>query len=284
MAREIPLTNYHTHCFYCDGAGNPEDYVDEAKKRGFTALGFSSHAPLPIPVDWLMDEGDLEKYCNHIRSLKDLHRQKLQIYLGLEIDFVPGISGPRSSRFTGLGLDYTFGSIHFLKLEKDVQYTVDGPPEEFAEALDKEFSGNAARLVSKYYKYMRQMVTEQAPDIVGHFDVVKKNNSNNRFFDTGESWYKNEVIETIEAISGTDAVLEINTGALARGHKDVIYPEPWIVRECFNRDIRMSINSDAHNAAYIDFAFDRARKIMLDAGYEEQWVLLDDTWQGVPLI
>lgn len=280
----MPLTNYHTHCFYCDGAGNPEDYVGEAISKGFAAFGFSSHAPLPIPVDWLMDESDVEKYCDHIRSLKEIHKETLQIYLGLEIDFVPGISGPRSPKFTELGLDYTFGSVHFLKLEKDVQYTVDGPSEEFEEALEKEFRGNAVRLVSTYYEYMRQMVTQQAPDIVGHFDVVKKNNSNGKFFNTGESWYKNQVMETIETISGSDSILEINTGGLARGYADAIYPEPWIVSECFNHDIRISINSDAHNAAHIDFAFDQARKIMLDAGYEEQWVFLDDEWQGVSIL
>lgn len=33
--------NYHTHSRYCDGRGEPREYVEYAVSQGFTHLGFS---------------------------------------------------------------------------------------------------------------------------------------------------------------------------------------------------------------------------------------------------
>ena len=37
------LTNYHTHTRFSDGKGEPEEFVLQALKLGFDALGFSEH-------------------------------------------------------------------------------------------------------------------------------------------------------------------------------------------------------------------------------------------------
>ena len=41
------LTNYHSHCSFCDGQAPAEEFVKSAISAGFTAYGISSHAPLP---------------------------------------------------------------------------------------------------------------------------------------------------------------------------------------------------------------------------------------------
>jgi len=45
------LTNYHSHCSFCDGRAPMEDFIIQAIKMGFTGYGISSHAPLPFPAD-----------------------------------------------------------------------------------------------------------------------------------------------------------------------------------------------------------------------------------------
>mgnify|MGYP002240907403 CR=1 FL=1 len=49
------LTNYHSHCLYCDGRANMEDFIRFAISEGFTSYGISSHAPLPF--FYCMDDG-----------------------------------------------------------------------------------------------------------------------------------------------------------------------------------------------------------------------------------
>ena len=36
------LTNYHSHCLYCDGRANMEDFIRFAISEGFTSYGISS--------------------------------------------------------------------------------------------------------------------------------------------------------------------------------------------------------------------------------------------------
>ena len=58
--------NYHTHCYFCDGKGHPEEYVLEAISRGFSVLGFSSHAPIKEINDWTLTESNLPDYISSI--------------------------------------------------------------------------------------------------------------------------------------------------------------------------------------------------------------------------
>ncbi|MDR2589177.1 MAG: PHP domain-containing protein, partial [Spirochaetales bacterium] len=81
-------TNYHTHYSICDGRGWAEEYVLAALERGFDVLGFSSHAPLPFPSGWTMAAEDFPVYCAEVRRLRELYAGSLEIYLGLEIDFI----------------------------------------------------------------------------------------------------------------------------------------------------------------------------------------------------
>lgn len=49
------LTNYHSHCLYCDGRANMEDFIRFAISEGFSSYGISSHAPLPFSTAWTME-------------------------------------------------------------------------------------------------------------------------------------------------------------------------------------------------------------------------------------
>ena len=142
----MSLVNYHTHCSYCDGKGEAREYAEAAVAKGFTALGFSSHAPSPFFSDWVMQEKNLPLYLAEIQRLKNQYEGRLQIYLGLEIDFVPGESSP--AKFSELVLDYTIGSIHYTPgAISDLYLTVDGDDLEFSENLEKNFSGDGRKLL-----------------------------------------------------------------------------------------------------------------------------------------
>ena len=45
-------TNYHTHTYFCDGKGTPDEIVLEAILKGFNYLGFSSHSAWPFADTW----------------------------------------------------------------------------------------------------------------------------------------------------------------------------------------------------------------------------------------
>jgi histidinol-phosphatase (PHP family) len=277
-------TNYHTHSRFCDGVGEPAEYAEAAVSKGFAALGFSSHAPLPFESDWTMKPADLPRYAAEIRSLAERYRGTLEIYLGLEIDYIPGVMGPSDERFAKAGLEYTIGSVHMIRDDRSGRYlAIDGPVEEYEEIIRNVFAGDARAFAERYFALMSEMVTLHRPDIIGHLDVLMKNNIGRRFFSGTESWYLDAACGTLEAIRASGAVLEVNSGGLARKRTDFLYPSLPLLTVARELEIPAMLNADAHDPAHVDAFYDRGYALLAAAGYREVRVLLAGTWRDVPL-
>jgi histidinol-phosphatase (PHP family) len=276
----MTYSNYHVHCSFCDGEGEPEEYIKQAIDYGFKSIGFSSHAPIPFDNTWAMREGRALDYCSVIRELKAKYQGIIDVYLGMEIDYIPNLTGP--SKFKDLNLDYTIGSVHFVTPKRDGEYlSVDGPEENIITLLREVYDGDIKALVRDYYMLVRNMIETEKPDIVGHFDLVKKNNRGSQYFNEDEKWYMDEVLNTLECAAKSGIMIEINTGGITRGYMDVPYPSPWILKECRKLDIPVMLNSDAHAPGTINSWFENAVQVMKDAGYSEQKVLLNNHWEKV---
>jgi len=273
------LTNYHTHCDFCDGAGKPEDYIEEAISRKFNALGFSSHAPIFFEKDWTLSEERLPEYLELIDSLKKKYSGKIELYKGLEIDYLEGLSGPSSKKYTDLDLDYSIGSVHMIPLrESDKFLAIDGPVEYLEELLRTTFDGDFSKLSHRYYSLVRDMLRAGGFQILGHFDLLKKRNTNNIFFDETSEWYREQVIQTLDVLAETEVILEVNTGGIARKATDTIYPSPWILKEASLRNIPLMLNADAHTSEDIDFFYSESLDIIRQCGYRELHYLYGGEW------
>ena len=265
----------HTHSNFCDGKCQPDKYVEAAKQLGLKTLGFSSHAPAPDPpgndavnLFWCMPLERLQTYTETIRDLKDRFADSLDIRLGLEIDYLPEIMGPNHPIFEAEKLDYTIGSVHAAGTWPDgAVWTVDCSPEKFAAGIDALFGGSVEKAGREYFRRIREMVAEQPPDIIGHFDLIKKNNLTMNFLDESAKWYRNAVFETLEAVAASNCIIEINTGGMARGYIDQPYPSSFIIKQCRKLHIPVMINSDAHHPDYLTALFDKAGELLIDAGY-----------------
>ena len=274
--------NYHMHCYLCDGEGEPVEYVRIAKERGFAGIGFSSHAPLPFPIDWVMRRKDLGTYSRLLDDAIDEGRPDLPVFRGLEIDYVKGKNGPNRNLYPEIELDFIIGSVHFVEGRSGQLRGIDGPLDLFEEGLVDGFDGDIQELVTGYYRNVRAMLEEYQFDILGHIDVIQKNNEGNRFFDSSESWYRRLVLDSVEAARRNGCIVEVNTGGLARGGT-ALYPEAWIVDELKARNVRMMVNTDAHAPDHLGVGYDDAFSLLLGAGYQEHWLLLEEGWKSVPI-
>lgn len=277
-------SNFHMHCRFCDGKGEPEEYVLKAISLGFPSIGFSSHAPLPFEAVWTMKESKVEEYCETLRGLREKYKGQIEIYLGMEIDYLPGINGPALQKFKDLGLDYTIGSVHCMESGKPGEYlTIDGSVVNFERVLNEVFKGDIQEMVRDYYKRIRDMVSIHNPSIIGHFDIIKKNNINSSYFSEDEDWYRAEILETLNFLSGTGVIIEVNTGGIARKYIDDIYPTEWILRECKKLNIPIMLNSDAHTPDDIAAYYEEAIGILKEIGFTKQHIMLNRSWQTVDL-
>lgn len=141
----MQLSNYHSHCTFCDGRSIPEDFVRFAITHGFRAYGFSSHSPLPFETFWNMSKDDMPEYLQEIKRLKQKYSDQLEIYAGLEIDYLDETYNASIPYFQELPLDYRIGSIHFLpvseRLVEENMVCIDGSFREYAHSVERPFRG-----------------------------------------------------------------------------------------------------------------------------------------------
>lgn len=278
------LANYHTHTRLCDGVGEPEEYVKAAVKKGFEALGFSAHAPLPKPSEWTLQKNEITGYISEINRLKRAYQDSITVYLGLEVDYIPNRMGPASEEITQLDIDYSIGSVHtFEDPVSGNYYGIDGPLEEYEQVFKGIYRENMEELVRSYYGRMRELIAGDRLDVVGHFDLVKLRNTGEYSYSETDSWYRDEVFATLEELSATGGILEVNTGGMTRGKVETFYPSDWIVKEAYEKNIPVTISSDAHRPDDLDAYFEEARQLLRSIGFGEIYILCNDGWTPTPL-
>lgn len=275
------LTNYHSHTILSDGAHNSEEMIKSAIEKELKAFGFSEHSPLPFFSQWSMKYEDLHKYFREINYLKEKYSEKIEIYTGLEVDYIEKITGIET--WKNFRLDYTIGSVHFLGVVDNKPFTIDYSPANFKEGLDKIFSGNIMEMTSLYYNQIIKMINSSKPDIIGHFDLITKFNKETQLINENDKWYKDIVIQTLEIIKKNNCFIEINTRGFYKKLADWFYPNTWILKECKNFNIPIVINSDCHKNSEVDKNLYEAEKIALSLGFKEKMVLLNNQWQEIGL-
>jgi histidinol-phosphatase (PHP family) len=280
----LKLACIHTHTSFCDGEGSVEDFCQAAYKKGLQSLGFSAHAPLfkktGIKTDWNLAEENLEAYLDAVRAAKKRWEGKLPIYLGLEVDFIPGLMSPADKDYKEMGLDYIIGSVHYLILPKCTPFTVDGPMEELESGIREGFGGDTEAMMNAYWDNMEALITGGGFTVLGHVDLVKKNNAENRLFREADANYRRR-IEKIAALAGRYKITaEVNTGGMNRKRTDSPYPGLPLLRLLRENQVPMIINADAHRPQDLDGHYKEACEAMLLAGYTET-VLFSGS--GVPL-
>jgi len=277
--------NYHMHNEFCDGEGSIEDYVRAGMERGFAALGFSSHAPIPVENDWTLNEERLGLYLTELERQRKKWNGRIEIYKGLEIDYIPGSQSPEDFRWSRLGLDFAIASVHCTcPLERNPNYAcVDSSENAIKWLLDNIYQGSFELLSEAYFARIAELVRLDGFDILAHFDVIKKRNSDGKYFSENALWYRRHVALALEALAASDKIMELNTGAICRNAMDVVYPSPWILADAAKRDIRIIINSDAHRPRDIDCYFEESIALCKDVGYNEQWALLNGAWTALSI-
>ena len=279
------LTNYHTHNELCDGKGPIETYIETAIEKGFTALGFSSHAPLPVKNDWTLTEEALLIYLGELDQQIFKWGSQIQIYKGLEIDYIPGYQAPNQKRWTDLNLDYAIGSVHTTTgLTQNPGYCcIDGPEDELKWLLDEIHESSWEKLSEAYYTRICELVELGGFDFLGHFDLLKKRNRDNNCFSEDAPWYHRQVLMALETLKGSGIIMEVNSGAISRGVLDEVYPSPWILAEALKREIPVMVNADAHRPEDIDCHYEESCSLLREIGFREIWALIDEKWQVLAL-
>ncbi|MDR2094619.1 MAG: histidinol-phosphatase [Treponema sp.] len=285
------LSSLHTHTKFCDGADDVETLCRSAYEKGLSALGFSSHAPVGkktgLVSDWNMKDDAVEAYLDEVRAAKCRWAGRLPVYLGMEVDFISGLTGPADRDYRDMGLDYLIGAVHYLVPPRGAPFTVDGPAEEFERGIREGFMGDSERLAQAYFDAEEAMIRAGGFDILAHPDLIKKNNAGERWFSLESAPFIRR-FEGIASLCAAQAlVVEVNTGGLNRKRTRELYPGPRFLHRFQAAQVPVLITADAHRAADLDGNYGTALSALRDAGYTET-VLFEgksgaSRWKRAPL-
>lgn len=282
MGRGGNLTNYHSHSLYCDGRAGMEDFVRFAISEGFTSYGFSSHAPLPFSTFWTMEWDSMEDYLAEFQRLKTKYASEIELYIGLEIDYLNEESNPSIARFRELPLDYRIASVHMLYTDKGEVVDIDATADKFRKIVDEHFDGDIVKVVHQYYRSLMRMVELGGFDIVGHADKMHYNASCYRPGLLDEPWYDELVHTYFAALARKGYLVEINT----KSYLDLgtFYPNERYFRALHDLGIRVQVNSDSHYPEKINNGRMEALNALKQAGYETVMELHAGVWQEMPIL
>ncbi len=271
--------NLHLHSIYSDGSNKPEEYVKKAIEMGFVSMGFSEHSPLPFNNPFSLKQENVENYINTINQLKQKYSDKIKIFRGLEMDYIPGMSTDFGYWKNKCEAEYLIGSVHLVKPPNiDDLWFTDGPLyETYDQGLNDFFGGDIKLAVKTYYHQMNEMINTQEFDIVGHVDKIKMHNRD-RYFKEDEPWYQYLVDECLNLIREKKIIVEINTRGIYKKRYPGLFPDGITLKKVRKLNIPIILSSDAHQPNELNLGFKEAAKKIKEIGFEELMFFKDGQW------
>jgi histidinol-phosphatase (PHP family) len=269
---DMKYTSLHTHTLFCDGTDDVETMCRAAWEKGLVAVGFSAHGPIRrktgLNTNWHLPEERLAEYAAEVRAARKRWEGKIAVYLGLEMDYIKGLIGPADQDIQELGLDFIIASVHFVAPPgKGGLFSVDGSMKELERGVREGFSGDGEAMMVCYWNAVQDMIAAGGFDILGHADLIKKNNKDRRWFDPEGETYRRKIRETAQAAGKAALAVEVNTGGLTRRKTPDPYPSLPLLRHFREYGVPALITADAHRAQDLDGFYQTARESLLAAGY-----------------
>lgn len=242
-------SNLHTHTLYSDGKNSIRENIEEAIEKSMLSIGFSDHSYTDFDLSYCIKKEKLSEYINEVRSLRREYADRIEVYLGYELDGFSNI-GDREL------YDYTIGDCHYLRT-RDGYMSIDHSKDCFFELLDNYFDSDPMRMARDYFETYAERIRVIRPDVLGHFDLVSKFGA----MPEDDEKYRAMARESLEASLEVTPIIEMNTGAISRGYK-ALYPPAFLFDTIREKGARIVLSSDSHAKQNLTFYFDEAVEIL----------------------
>lgn len=275
------LTNYHSHCSFCDGKAPAEEFIKSAIAAGFTSYGVSSHAPLPFEARWALKKELVSAYLDEMERLRQKYQNDIKLYVGMEIDYLNDQQNPAMDYFQQLPLDYRIGSVHLIYAPNGKIVDTDTSPENFKQILEDDFQGDLKQLVLAYFNASMRMVELGGFDFVGHADKISYNAGLCDSSLVEQGWYKDKLIEYFTFIAERGVMVEVNTKAYSK--KGCFFPNRQNFRLLKELNIPVLVNSDAHLPELVNDSREIVLNLLKETGFKTVRQLDNGMWIDVEI-
>ena len=256
----------HCHSQFCPhGKQDPtEEMVQQAIKKGFRRLSLTEHAPLPkgfIKNQTLFDElalteEQLPAYLEHARHLKQKYADQIEIWVGLEIDYLVGYEDYLLNfyRQWGSQLDDSLLSVHFIPGDDEL-LMLDYSPKAFQKELLAKYKG-IKEIHQAYWETVLASITlpfeTYRPKRLGHLGLASKFC---RHF-PAPVFEQAYFLPIAQQIKNQQFALDFNVAGLSLDSCRQIYLPPALLHLAQEMRIPQVYGSDAHGTQGVGRHYD----------------------------
>lgn len=267
MSVSIAPILYESHCHtpLCKHAvGEPEEYCEYALHRGLRGIVFTCHAPLPNgwSADVRMTDAEYAAYVAMVARAREKYAGRLDVRLGLESDFMPGLEPWLEKLHAREPLHHILGSVHY----------------QMGFYRELHFTGDVFAYQQTYYEHLALAAESGLFDTLSHPDLIKN--------ESPVEWHFPRIRPFIERaldrIAATGVAMELNTSGLLKALPEM-NPGPLQLAMMRERGIPVVLGADAHRPSRVADGYATALGLLREAGYDEVNVFLDRRRHAIPL-
>ena len=265
MTRTPLLYESHCHTPLCKHAfGEPDEYAAVALARGFKGITFTCHCPLPdgFSANVRMTPGQFDDYVEMIAATRAAFADRLDVRLGLESDFYPGVEPWLEKLHARVPLSHVLGSIHY----------------QVGDYRKLFYTGDVFSYQELYFEHLALSAESGLFDTLAHPDLIKNESPADWNFER-----LRPVIErALDRIAATGVAMELNTSGVQKDLPEM-NPSPSQLALMRERGIPVVIGADAHIPERVGDGYVTALGLLESAGYQEVSFFIDRQRQSVPI-
>lgn len=262
----VPLLyESHSHTPFCHHAfGEPEEYATIAGLRGFKGIIFTCHCPLPdgLAAAVRMAPEEFDGYIERIARTRALFEGRVDVRLGLESDYYPGVEAWLEPLHARAQLHHVLGSIHM----------------QMGFYRERFFRGDPFAYQQIYFEHLAQAAETGLFDTLAHPDLVKN--------EAPAAWDFTRIQPFIERaldrIAATGVAMELNTSGVQKAVPEM-NPGRAMLALMRARDIPVVLGADAHVPQRVGAGYHDALRTLREVGYRDVHFFLERQRQTVSI-
>lgn len=192
-----------------------------------------------------MEPAELADYHREIVELAGGWRGRLEIGVGLEMDWIPGLEEHVARVALARDWDLTLGSVHFLPRPTGLEFIIRVEPE------------REPGVIEDYWRLWGEAAASGRFTAMSHADVYR---GVDRDPLPGE---RDAALRALDRAERAGVGVECNTSLLRKGGS-TFYPAPWLLEEILERGLPLTSGSDAHHPDQVGSGFEVLRDLRRD--------------------
>jgi histidinol-phosphatase (PHP family) len=260
------LVDYHVHTPYCGHAkGKIFDYVQAAVSAGLSEIGFADHlgryylsnSQRRRYWDWGMDERNLARYVAELLDLRDMFRGRINVKIGLEIDYIEGAEDLLLPIVQQYPFDFFLCSIHCI------------PQLGWRHVANFSTMENTAVVYKEYFRCAKAALKSGIFQALAHPDFIWRYIP----WPTADREMPfTELAETVRTAAEAHSRIEINANALIWSKSNDVDgrdPFAFLLDELIKQKVPITLGSDAHEPMLVAKLFPEVKAKLLEKGITE---------------